>query len=135
MENETVQSSQESPALAELVSRLLDDLKLLTRQEVQLAKHELGERVSDVQRQVLSLALGIAALAAGVLVLLAAGVLVLSLIMPAWGAALLVGVAVSSLGATLLLAGKAKLAHTSLKPERTIQDVRQDMAAIKRAAT
>jgi hypothetical protein len=83
-------------------------LKLLTKQEVQLAKRELGERLTIAQRQVSVLALGVAALAAGLLVLLAASVLTLALVMPAWSAALLVGGVVNP-AAGFAIAGGAGL--------------------------
>src|SRR6188768_4531844 len=81
----------ESSPLADLVGRLSEDLKLLTKQEVELAKRELSESLSEVKRQVPQLAVGGAALVSGLLVLLAAAVLGLATLMPAWSAALLVG--------------------------------------------
>jgi O-antigen/teichoic acid export membrane protein len=79
--------------------------------------------------------LGVAALAAGLLVLLAAAVLALATLMPAWGAALVVGGAVTALGVLLLMSSKAKLSRVNLKPEQTIDSVQSDVSAIKKAAT
>jgi hypothetical protein len=135
MINAGSESPPEPPALAELVGQLLSDLKLLARQEVQLAKHELGERLTALQRQALALGLGVAALAAGLLVLLAAAVLALATLMPAWAAALVVGGAVTGIGVVLLMSSKAKLSRVSLKPEQTIDSVQSDVSAIKKAAT
>ena len=127
-------SHPESPPLAELVSRLSDDLKLLTRQEVELAKRELSGSLEQTKRTVTQLALGAGALAAGLLVLLAAAVLALATLMPAWSAALLVGGAVSGLGAVFLMVGKSHLSDVSFKPTQALQGFEKDVSAIKKAA-
>lgn len=133
--NPVVPRSSEPPPLTELIERLVEDLKSLTRHEVQLAKHEIGERLSHVQQYAVALGIGVAALAAGLLVLLAAGVLALALVMPAWAAALLVGGVMSAVGVALCLSSKAKLSQLSIKPEHTLESVQKDVAAIKGAVT
>ena len=131
----SAEHSRPEPALAELVGRLADDIKQLTRQEAELAKHELGEKLDDAKRPAAALGLGVAALSAGLMVLLAASVLALATLMPAWGAALLVGGLTSALGAVLLLTAKVQLSRLSFTPTRTLENVERDVAAIKRAAT
>jgi predicted phage tail protein len=121
-------------SLPELTRRLADDFKLLARQEAELAKRELTEKLSQVARQAVQLALGAAALLLGLLVLLAAGVLALATIMPAWAAALLIGGSLSLLGIVLVLSGKTKLSRIDLKPQQAVESVRQDVAALKKAA-
>lgn len=133
--SEPKQTGSPEPSLAELVGRVSEDLKLLTRQELQLATHEIGESLTRAKREGVGLALGGAALAVGAIILLAAVVLVLALVMPLWGAALLVGGFMTVTGAAVFLRAKAKLSQVTLMPERTIQNVEQDIAAIKRAAT
>jgi predicted phage tail protein len=121
-------------SLPELTRRLADDFKLLARQEAELAKRELTEKLSQAARQAVQLALGAGALLFGLLVLLAAGVLALATIMPAWAAALLIGGALSLLGIVLVLSGKTKLSRIDLKPQQAVESVRQDVAALKKAA-
>lgn len=128
-------ASNESPPLADLVGRLSSDLKLLAREETELAKRELGAKLDEAKLQAANMALGAAALAGGALVLLAAAVLGLAQLMAAWLAALIVGAVVVAGGGALLLAGKAKLSRLDMKPEKTLQNVRRDVAAIKGAAT
>lgn len=127
-------SHPESPPLAELVSRLSEDLKLLTRQEFELAKRELSGSFDQAERRVTQLALGAGALGAGLLVLLAAAVLALATVMPAWSAAVLVGGGVSVLGCAFLLIGKSNLSDVSFKPTRALQGFEKDVSAIKKAA-
>jgi predicted phage tail protein len=116
------------------VGRLSDDLKILTRQEAELAKRELSESFNQAKRQVAQLALGAGALGAGVLVLLAAAVLALATVMAAWSAALVVGASISVLGIAMVLSGKARLSRVNFTPQRTLESVESDIAAIKQAA-
>src|SRR6187399_1379056 len=87
----TTDSTSDASA-AELMSRLSADGSQLVRDEIALAKVELGEKAKKV-----GLGAGFFG-AAGVLaaygfgVLLAAAVLALALVMPAWAAALIVAV-------------------------------------------
>ena len=127
--------SEESPPLAELVGRLSTDLKLLAREETELAKRELGEKVDEAKMQVAALALGGSAIAGGALVLLAAAVLGLAVVMPAWLAALIVGIVVAGTGGLLVMTGKAKLSRINVKPERTLEGLRRDVSAIKGAVS
>src|SRR5687768_4048389 len=92
----TTDSTSDASA-AELVSRLSADGSQLVRDEIALAKLELGEKAkkAGVGAGFFGAAGMLAAYAFGVL--LAAAVLALALVMPAWAAALIVAV--------LLLAG------------------------------
>lgn len=123
----------ETSPLAELVGKLSDDLRLLTRQEAELAKRELKESLDQAKRRVAQMALGGGALSAGVLALLAASVLALATVMPAWSAALLVGGLLVVLGVVLVLVAKAQLSRVNFTPQRTLDSVESDIAAIKQA--
>jgi uncharacterized membrane protein len=110
-------------------------LRTLAKQEAELAKHELGDRLNEAKRQAVPLTLGAVALIGGSLTLLAAAVLALGLVLPVWLAALLVGVVMVVVGGTSVWSGKTKLAHLSFTPEATLENVRRDVRAIKRGAT
>ena len=127
-------NSPESSPLAELIGRLSDDLKQLTRQEAELAKRELSESLNEAKRQAAQLAVGAGALVAGLLTLLAAAVLALATVISAWSAALIIGGLVSLLGATLIFIAKAKLSRVAFKPQQALGSVEKDITAIKRAA-
>ncbi len=134
LETSTDRNPPESSPLAELVGRLSDDLKLLTRQEAELAKRELNENFNQAKQQAAQVAVGGSAVGAGLLILLAAAVLALSTVMAAWSAALLVGGGVTLLGVMLILVGKAKLSHVTFKPQQALDGVEKDIATIKKAA-
>ena len=127
--------SEESQPLAELVGRLSSDLRLLAKEEAELAKRELSEKLDQAKLQAATLALGASAAAGGALLLLAAAVLGLALVVPAWLAALVVGLIVLGAGGLLVATGKAKLARIRVQPDRALAGLRRDVDAIKGAVS
>jgi hypothetical protein len=134
-EQEMLQKSAEAQPLGDIVGRLATDLRTLAKQEAELAKQELGEKIDEAKVQAGAMALGGAAVGVGALLLLAALVMALSLVMAAWLAALIVGAAVTSVGVGLLLTSKARISRMSLKPARALASMKRDVATIKDAAT
>jgi hypothetical protein len=129
----SIQPQPEDQPLRELVGRLSQDGSLLIRQEIALAKMELGEKAARLRAQATLMAAGGIALYTGALALVAGMILLLALALPAWAAALLVGTAIATVGAVLLLRGKNNLERLDLKPERTVANVGRDVEAIKEA--
>ncbi|HEY6080708.1 MAG TPA: phage holin family protein [Polyangiaceae bacterium] len=125
--------SEESQPLTELIGRLSSDLRLLAKEETELAKRELSEKLEQAKLQAATLALGASAAAGGALLLLAAAVLGLALLVPAWLAALVVGLIVLGVGGLLVATGKAKLARIQVRPDRALAGIRRDVDAIKGA--
>ena len=107
---------------------LLVDLARLTgdllRQEVALMRAEMNEKLARVTEGGLLLGVGLAFALLGVLGLGAAAVLALALVLPAWLAALIVGLAALVLGALLAYAGRASVRRVGLAPDRTIRSLR-----------
>jgi Putative Actinobacterial Holin-X, holin superfamily III len=130
-------AERESQTTLALVRQLLDELTLLFRQEVRLATAEASRSLGSLLTGVTSFAVAGAVLFAGLLVLLAAAVLGLALVLPAWGAALVVGAAVILIGVGLLGAGRAKVRSTNVKAaaERTAASLREDKDVLTRRAT
>ncbi|WP_404325642.1 phage holin family protein [Aerophototrophica crusticola] len=93
---------------------------------MELAKAELSEKATEAGKGVASLAIGGAVAFCGLLVLLAALVLVLDTFLPSWAAALVVGVVVLGIGFVMIQSGRKKLSATSLQPTRTIETVKDD---------
>jgi uncharacterized membrane protein YqjE len=119
---------------AELVSRLSTDGSQLVRDEIALAKLELGQKAKRV-----GLGAGLFG-AAGLLAaygfgtLLAAVVLALALVLPAWAAALIVAVVLLAAAGAAALHGRAKVQDgTPPVPEAAIESVKADIAAVQEA--
>jgi hypothetical protein len=128
-------ASADAQSLSQLVAGLSSDLQTLVHKEAELATREVENKLDAAKLQVATLGLGIAAMAGAGLVLLAAAVLGLSLVLPAWAAALVVGVVVMVIGAVLVATGKTKLSQINPRPEQAMANVKRDIAAIKGAAT
>jgi uncharacterized membrane protein len=123
----------EQRSLRELLANFSNDASQLVRQEVALAKAELDEKLTRLKKDVAAMALGGVVLGLGVLCLVAAVVLLLSLAMPAWIAALLVGAALSGVGAWLTMRAKRDIQGVDLKPQQSMNSLRTDFNTMKEA--
>jgi len=127
-----MQQTRDDRSLGELFAELTRETSTLVRQEVTLAKTEMTQKASEVGKDVGFLAAGGAVLYAGFLALLAAIILALTgLGMPAWLAALLVGLVVGAVGVFLVQRGRDALRRTNLAPQQTIETLKEDTAWAK----
>jgi Putative Actinobacterial Holin-X, holin superfamily III len=122
----------ESQSTLALVRRLLDELSVLFRQEVRLAIAEVSSALGSLTIGATSIAAAAAMLFGGLLVLLAAAVLGLSLALPAWLAALLVGLVVIGAGIVALRIGNARFHAGALKPARSARSLLKDKDVLTR---
>jgi hypothetical protein len=128
----TSTSTSEHESITTLLRRLTDELLTLFRQEMALATAEVSRTVAGYLTGIASIAIGGAVLYAGFLALIAAAVLGLAHVVSDWLAALIVGGVIALIGGGLLLAGMKKLKAEDLKPERTINSVREDKDVLLR---
>ena len=119
-------------SLGKLVSDLTEQTSRLVHAEVELAKHELAAKAKSAGIGS-GLFVAAAVLAAYTFAVgIATVIIALSVALPAWLAALIVFVAMLLVTAILGLAGRAQLRKsTPPKPERTIESLRDDVAAVK----
>jgi|SRR5215204_2052418 len=117
--------------LGDLFGDLASEMSNLVRQEVALAKVEVGQTAKHVGRNVGYLVIGGAVGYAALLAVIAAIIMLLDRVMPNWGAALLVGVLVA--GISWLLIGKAlaALQETEVTPRQTVETLKEDAAWMK----
>ena len=125
--NDSGNELRERP-IGEVAKNLTSDLSLLLRQEIELAKAEMAQKARTAAP-----GLGMFG-GAGVVALCAAGaltaflVLVFSLFLPDWAAALIVGVAMAAVAFVLIRQGKERIADAGKPvPEQTIETVKEDM--------
>jgi hypothetical protein len=122
--------------LGEVAGELTRDLSLLVRQEIELAKAEMREK-----GRVAAPGLGMIG-GAGVTGLMAAGaltafvILVLSIFLPEWSSALIVGAVLAAVTSVLVKQGKERVDNAgSPVPEQTIETVKEDVEWAKTRAT
>lgn len=119
--------------LADLVSRVSQDIGLLMKQELGLAKQEVANKVVRVKAEATGMALGGTLLHAGVLLLATAVVLGLSELLAPWLAALIVAIVLLAVGGGLLMRGRARLAALELAPKIALENVQRDVDAVQEA--
>jgi hypothetical protein len=122
---------KEDLSLGELFSELSQQILTLMRQEVDFAKTEVTQKVSRAGRGIAFLAVGGMVAYAGLLALIAAAILWLTRVLSIEMSALLIGLAVAGIGLILLYTGYGRLKRTSLKPQCTIQGMKEDKEWIK----
>lgn len=119
---------------AGLLSRLLEDSSALAKNEIALAKSELRSALGDFKVGLASLAMAAVILLAGVLTLVAAGVIALATVIEWWLAALLVGAALALIGFVLVTVAKRNFASPEAKLEKTQDSLQKDATVIARRA-
>jgi hypothetical protein len=133
--NETDKELRDRP-LGEIAKDLTHDVSLLVRQEIELAKAEMTQKGRTA-------APGIGMLGgAGVVALCAAGaltaflVLVCSIFLPEWAAALIIGAVLAAVAYLLVRQGKERVSDAGKPiPEQTIETVKEDVEWTKTRAS
>jgi hypothetical protein len=122
--------------LGEVAKALTRDVSLLVHQEIDLAKAEMAEKGRTAAP-----GLGMFG-GAGIVALCAAGaltaffVLVFSVFLPEWAAALMVGAVLAAAAYVLVRQGKERVADAGKPvPEQTIETVKEDVEWAKTRAT
>ncbi len=121
-----MQQRNEEPSLGELFASLARDTGNLVRQEVQLAKTEMTQKVTGLGRDAGMIGAGGAVAYAGLLTLIAALVLGLGEVIPLWLSALIVGLVVVAIGYFLIQRGRSGLSQADLTPRETIETLKED---------
>ena len=123
--------AEEQRSLADVVRSVVDGVVALFRKEVELAKIELGEamsaRAKGLGMMVVAGVFALFALGFGA----AAGAAGLALVLPTWAALLIVMAVFVLLGGVLIMAGRSALRSTDVKPTRTQETIKEDVAWAK----
>ncbi len=126
--DQTLDGDLRDRPIGELMKRLGEELSLLIRQELALAKAEIIEKskVAGAGAGMLSGAAVVGLLALGAFT--AFLILALSTQMHAWLAALLVTIVYGAVAGVLAMTGKKKIEEASpLVPEQTVDTVKEDV--------
>lgn len=116
-------------SLGDLFSDLTREIGTLVRSEIALARTEMSLKLSRATRHAGMIALGAVVALAGLFTLAASLVLVLVRVgMPAWAAALLVGLGLAGVGALLATRALAALREEDLTPTETIETLKETAA-------
>ncbi len=119
--------------ISELVRSLVADVTLLLRRDAELARIEMKGKASKAGAAGGLFAAGAALAWFALAAFVAAAVLGLANVLPAWAAALIVGVVLLGVAAVLALVGRSILRRVGpLAPTQAIDTTREDIAWIRR---
>lgn len=127
-------------SIMDLIRSLADDSSTLIREEVNLAKTEMQEKLSVFQKNLAKVAVGAAFLLAAVLFIGWAVNMGLTALLAAvvdtsvaiWLAPLLLGVVLALVGWSLAKGGTNEIKEEGVVPEKTVQTLRDDTNWAKR---
>jgi len=117
---------KEERSLGELFGELSRETSQLVRHEVALARTEMGQKASEVGKDIGSLAVGGAVAYAGLLAIIAAIIIALGSVIPMWISALLVGLVVAAIGYFLVQKGMSALKKQNMAPKQTLDTIKED---------
>lgn len=121
----------EERSVKETVQDVSSDFAALVREEIALAKAELQQGFRQVVRGAVLLLIAGFIVNAGLLALVASAVLGLSGAMEAWLASMIVGLVLAVVGGVLLARGMTDVKQADLKPDRTMESLKEDARIVK----
>jgi hypothetical protein len=116
-------------SIPDIIGSLVRQVTALIRNESQLARAEISEKIDKLTGAAVLIGAGAVLLLPALVILLQA--LVVALAERGWSpalAALLVGVGTLAIGAVLVAIGLGRLKSVSLVPQKTIKQIQQDVA-------
>lgn len=131
----------EQESITDLVKDLRDETINMVRQQIELAKTETSEKVSNLGSNAASISAGGAVLYAGFLFLLAGitflGYVVLttlglSPVISLWLMPLITGIVVSLIGWSMISRSMKKIKQISILPRKTAHSIKEDQQWIRR---
>jgi len=124
-------SKSDSRSFSRILQEIVNHLTEIIRSEVRLARTEIRQDVAQVAKASAFVAVG------AVFALYALGFILLGVVyalatrMAPWLSAVSVGVAVGIVAAIFCQVGRTKIKHASLKPDKTIQSLEENVRWMK----
>jgi uncharacterized membrane protein YqjE len=118
--------------VGELLGNFASETTTLLSQEIELARAEVSQQVSRASKSAGLFGAAAVLALAGLGALTACAIIALALVIDAWLAALIVGVALLIVAGALALAGRARLKEVSPPvPDRAIAGMKKDFEAVQ----
>ncbi len=118
-------------SFGELLSQLANNSAGLVRDEIQLARQEMKEKLSTLRGGIIIAASGLVLVLLALFTLTAAAVIGLANYLGAGKSALIIGGALAIIGGVTAFVGIGRIKQTSLKPEETIETLEEDREWLK----
>jgi hypothetical protein len=118
---------QTQRSVPEVLQDIVSNLQDIIRSEFRLAKTEIKEEASKAARPAATFGVGLISGIYGIGFMLLAAVYGLSTAMPAWLAALLVGIILAIVAGAFLGSGREKLKRINLSPDKAIKSLEENV--------
>lgn len=127
------QNASTEPSMAALVGGIVQDAQNLIKQEVALARSEIGNELKKTKEAAISLGIGIGVAALGALLLIFMLVFLLNeeADLKVWHSFGIVGGLLFILGAGLFFLGRARASEIHLVPPQTAQTMKENVQWLK----
>jgi uncharacterized membrane protein len=122
------------PSLSSLVGGIINDVQVLMKQEVALARREIAEELQKAKQAAISLGIGLGIASIGGLLLIFMLVFLLNWAVPAiplWASFGIIGGLLILAGVALLARAKKKAESIHVVPERTAETMKENLQWIK----
>lgn len=123
--------NSQGESIGAILGGLLNDLQGMVRGEIALARAEVKEDVSTIGKGISALAMAAIFGLTGFIFLMLGATYVLNIWMRMWIAAAIVGAVLVVIALILGMSGKSKLSASNLKPDQTIDSVKETRAWAK----
>ncbi|MGC2768399.1 MAG: phage holin family protein [Candidatus Acidiferrum sp.] len=118
---------QTQRSVPEVLQDIVGNLQDIIRSEFRLAKTEIKEEASKAARPAAAFGVGLISGIYGIGFMLLAAVYGLSTVMPAWLAALLVGIILAIVAGAFIGSGREKLKRINLIPDKAIKSLEENV--------
>jgi hypothetical protein len=118
---------QTQRSVPEVLQDIVGNLQDIIRSEFRLAKTEIKEGASKAARPAAAFGVGLISGIYGIGFMLLATVYGLSTVMPAWLAALLVGIILAIVAGAFIGSGREKLKRINLIPDKAIKSLEENV--------
>jgi hypothetical protein len=118
-------------SFGELLGQLANNSAALVRDEIELAKQEMSEKVGVLRSGVIVVVVGSIISLIAILTLTAAAVIGLANLVGPGYSALIIGGALGIIGGITAFVGLGEIKRTSLKPKQTIETLEEDKQWLK----
>ena len=118
-------------SFGDLLGELATNSAALVRDEIELARHEVGEKLGSLRSGIIVVAAGALIALVAMLTLAAAAVIGLAKFVGPGNAALIIGATLGLAGGFIAVAGVRQIRRASLKPTQTIETLEENKEWLK----
>ncbi len=129
--NRSPAPERSEPSLGSLFADMTDQVSVLMRREVELARVETEEKIATAVKSAGSMMGGGVIASAGLIVLLLGIAYSLTAVVELWIAMLIVGIITLIIGGLMFAAGRSAMNDVNFVPEKTIESVQNNVDMIK----